>query len=331
MQERERAAARAGELAAHMGRAGGPTARAFLDRRALGNAMAGIAATGGSTNGVLHLLAIAREAGVPLTLDELIARCERTPVIGNLSPSGRYVATDLDAAGGAPVVIAELIRAGLVDGDAPTVEGPTLAAAVATAAAPDGDVVSTADHPFKRGVGLVALRGSLAPDGCLVKVAGTERRHHTGPARVFESEEACTAAIAEQVVMPGDVLVIRNEGPAGGPGMREMLGVTAAIVGAGLGESVTLVTDGRFSGATRGLMVGHVSPEAVRGGPLAAVCDGDMITIDVAARELRLEVEDAEVARRLEGWAAPAPRYAGGVFGRYSRLVSSASDGAVLG
>jgi dihydroxy-acid dehydratase len=330
MADRERAAARAGELAARLGRTGGPTARAFLDRRALENAMAGIAATGGSTNGVLHLLAIAREAGVPLTLDELLERCERTPVIGNLAPSGRYVATDLDDAGGAPVAIAELIRAGLVDGDAPTVEGPTLAAAVAAAPEPDGEVVARAGQPFKAGVGLVALRGSLAPEGCLVKVAGTERRHHTGPARVFESEEACTAAIADHVILPGDMLVIRNEGPAGGPGMREMLGVTSAIVGAGLGESVTLVTDGRFSGATRGLMVGHVSPEAVRGGPLAAVREGDMITVDVPARELRLEVDAAEVARRLEGWTAPPPRYAGGVLGRYSRLVSSASDGAVL-
>jgi dihydroxy-acid dehydratase len=331
LDDRAREAARTGRLAARLARAGGPTARAFLDRRALGNAMAGIAATGGSTNGLLHLLAISREAGVPLELDELIERCERTPVIGNLAPSGRYVATDLDAAGGAPVVIAELIRAGLVDGDAPTVEGPTLAGAVAGAAAPDGDVVHPADRPYKQGAGLVALRGNLAPEGCLVKVAGTDRRHHSGPARVFESEEACTAAIADQLVEPGDLVVIRNEGPAGGPGMREMLSVTAAIAGSGLGETVTLVTDGRFSGATRGLMVGHVSPEAVRGGPIAAVRDGDRVTVDIAARELRLHVDGTELERRLAGWTAPAPRYSGGVFGRYSRLVSSASDGAVLG
>jgi dihydroxy-acid dehydratase len=323
-------AARAGGLAVALARSGGPRARTFLDRRALGNAMAGIAASGGSTNGLLHLLAIAREAGVELALDDLTAISARAPVIANLTPSGRYVATDLHDAGGVPVLIAELIRAGLVDGDAPTVEGPTLAEATADAPMPDGAVASTVERPFKPAGGLVALYGNLAPGGAVVKVAGTDRRHHEGPARVFESEEACEAAIAAGAVADGDVLVVRNEGPAGGPGMRELLEVTAALVGAGLGETVALVTDGRFSGATRGLMVGHVSPESVRGGPLAIVREGDRITIDVPGRRLELDVEQEEVARRLAAWERPAPSASGGVLARYALLVGSASDGAVL-
>ena len=330
LDHRAAAAAAQGALAVRLAR-GGPTARSFLDRRALENAMAGIAATGGSTNGLLHLLAIAREAGVELELDDLIAISARTPVIGDLSPSGRHVAVELHEAGGAPAVIAELIRAGLIDGSAPTVGGGTLAEATAGAPAPDGAVVRTAEQPYKPPGGLVSLRGNLAPEGAVVKVSGSEMRRHEGPARVFESEEACMTALAGAAIMPGDVLVIRNEGPAGGPGMREMLGVTAAVVGAGLGESVTLVTDGRFSGATRGLMVGHVSPEAVRGGPLAAVREGERVTIDVDERRLHVDVPDAELAERLAAYEPPPPAYTRGVLGRYCTLVGSASDGATLG
>jgi len=292
--------------------------------------MTGIAASGGSTNGVLHLLAIAREAGVELGFDDLFAAAEQAPVIASLSPGGRYVATDLDEVGGAPVLVRELIDFGLVDGALPTVEGCTLAERAAHAPEPDGDVTARAATPFKPVSGLVGLRGNLAPDGAVAKVAGTERRVHTGPARVFESEADCIAAIGGRSIEPGDVLVIRNEGPAGGPGMREMLSVTAAVVGAGLGESVTLVTDGRFSGATRGLMVGHVAPEAVRGGPLAVVAEGETITVDVDARALTLDVDDDEIARRLASYAPPQPRVAGGVLGRYARLVGSASEGATL-
>jgi dihydroxy-acid dehydratase len=326
---RRQSAAEHGALAVRLA-GSGPTARSFLDRRALRNAMAGIAATGGSTNGLLHLLAIARESGVELELDELIEISARTPVIGDLSPSGRHVATELHDVGGAPVVIGELVRAGLIDGAAPTVGGGTLAEATSAAPAPDGAVVRTAAQPYKPPGGLVSLRGNLAPDGAVVKVAGTEMRRHEGPARVFESEEACTAALAKGAIMAGDVLVIRNEGPAGGPGMREMLGVTSAVVGAGLGESVTLVTDGRFSGATRGLMVGHVSPESVRGGAIAAVREGERVTIDVDERVLHVDVPEAELARRLAAYEPPPPAYATGVLARYCALVGSASDGATL-
>jgi dihydroxy-acid dehydratase len=322
-------ARRCGALAARLARSG-PTAQEFLDERALRNAMAAVAATGGSTNALLHLLALAREARVELQLDDLTAISARTPVLTSLSPTGPHVAADLHAVGGVPVLAAELIRAGLVDGGAPTVDGATLAEATDGAPAPDGEVVSTVERPFKPAGGLVSLRGNLAPAGCVVKVAATERREHSGPARVFESEEDAEAAVADGRIAPGDVVVIRNEGPAGGPGMRELLSVTSALVGAGLGESVSLVTDGRFSGATRGLMVGHVSPESVRGGPLAVVRDGDEIAIDVYARSLRLDVDHAELERRLAEWTPPEPPLGGGVLGRYARLVGSASDGASL-
>jgi dihydroxy-acid dehydratase len=323
-------AARAGELAARLATAGGPSARAFLDRRALLNAMAGVAASGGSTNALLHLLAIAREARVALTLEELTDVSARVPVVANLTPSGTYVATDLHEAGGVPALLRELIACGHVDGSAPVVEGGTLGAATPGAPDPDGAVLSRVATPFKAPGGLVALRGNLAPDGCVVKVAGTSLRRHSGPARVFESEEACEAAIATGGVAAGDVVVVRNEGPAGGPGMRELLKATAALVGAGLGPSVALVTDGRFSGATRGLMVGHVSPESVRGGPLAAVRDGDTITIDVDERSLELEIPVSEIERRLAEWTPPRAAEASTVLARYAALVGSASDGAVL-
>jgi dihydroxy-acid dehydratase len=331
IEEKGTAAERAGRLALALAANGGPTARTFLDRRALLNAMAGIAATGGSTNGLLHLLAISREAGNPLTLEELTGVAARTPSIASLAPSGRWVAEDLQRAGGTASVIAELIRAGLLDGDAPTVgEDATLADATADAPAPDGEVVFTVERPFKPPGRLTSLRGNLAPQGSVVKLAGTERTRQTGPARVFDSEEDCADAVRQGAIRPGDVLVIRYEGPAGGPGMREMLSVTSSVVGAGLGESVALVTDGRFSGATRGLMVGHVAPEAARGGPLAALTDGDEITIDVEARVLAVDLPGDEIARRLAAAAPPPPRYETGVFARYRACVGSASEGAVL-
>ena len=321
------AAERAGATAA------GPPgpARTYLDRRALLNAAAGIAATGGSTNGILHLLAIAREGGTPLTLDELAQVGEHTPVLASLVPSGRHTAETLHRAGGTAVLLRELIAGGLVDGTAPTIGGTTLADETADAPRPDGDVLFTLAEPYKRTGALYVLRGNIAPDGSLVKAAGTSRRYQRGPARVFESEEACTDAVRGGRVSPGDVLVVRYEGPAGGPGMREMLQITAAIIGEGLGDDVALVTDGRFSGATRGFMVGHVAPEAARGGPLAVVQDGDVITIDVDERLLSLEVDDVELAARLLAWRAPELPYGTGVFGRYRHLVGSASEGAVLG
>jgi dihydroxy-acid dehydratase len=327
MRARHEDAARSGALVVELANAGGPSARTFLDRRALINAMAGIAASAGSTNALIHLLAIAREAGADLTLDELTDISARVPIIANLSPSGVHVATELDEVGGVPALLRELIRNGLVDGTAPTVEGASLAEATAAAPAPDGSVLSAVEVPFKPAGALVTLRGNLAPDGCVVKVAGTHLRQHSGPARVFESEEECEEAIAAGHVVAGDVVVVRNEGPAG---MRELLKATAALVGAGLGATVALVTDGRFSGATRGLMVGHVSPESVRGGPLAAVRDGDTITIDVDARSIEVGLAGDEIRRRVARRPPPRPGDGSAVLARYAALVGSASDGAVL-
>jgi dihydroxy-acid dehydratase len=325
--ERRASAARAvGDLATRVER----PARELLSKRALLNAMAGIVASGGSTNGLLHLLAIAREAGVELTLDELAEVSARTPVLASLAPGGAHMAEDFDRVGGVPALLRELIAAGLADGDAPTVAGPTLREATADAPAPDGEVLTTVAAPFKPSGALYVLRGGLAPEGAVVKLAGTERRAQRGPARVFDSEEAAAAAVREGRIVAGDVVVVRYEGPAGGPGMREMLSVTASIVGAGLGESVALVTDGRFSGVTRGLMVGHVAPEAARGGPLALVEDGDAIAIDLDARTVDLEVDAAVLAERRRRWTMPQLPYATGVFGRYRALVGSASEGAVL-
>jgi dihydroxy-acid dehydratase len=323
--EKDAAAERAGALAVSLADRA-TTARRFLDRRALENAMIGVVASGGSTNGFLHLLAIAREAGIDLSLADLADISARTPVIADLAPGGEFMAEDLYRAGGSAALIRELISRGHVDGDAPTVDGRTLAEATAGAPDADGGVIGS----FKPRGSLYALRGNLAPEGCVLKLAGTQRRLHSGPARVFDDEPSCIDAVRGGGVRPGDVLVVRYEGPAGGPGMREMLGVTASVVGAGLGESVALVTDGRFSGATRGLMVGHVAPEAARGGPIAAVADGERITVDLDTGRLHVDVSDSELRRRLEGWVAPAPRYAGGVFARYAASVGSASDGAVL-
>ena len=303
----------------------------FVTRAAIENAIASVAATGGSTNGVLHLLAIAHEYGIPLDIDEFGAIADRTPIVADLTPGGRYNASDLYDAGGLALVIRELLkRPGLLDGSLPTVDGRTLAEIAAHATeTPGQQVVVSIDHPIKESGGLAILRGSLAPDGCVVKLAGHERRHHRGPARVFDSETACYAAVRAQKIKPGDVVVIRYEGPVGGPGMQEMLSVTGALVGEGLGDSVALLTDGRFSGGTHGLMIGHVAPEAALGGPIAVVAEGDEVVIDVDKGRLDLDVPADEIARRFATWHAPAPRYRGGVMAKYAALVSSASRGAV--
>ena len=301
-----------------------------LTRRSFENAIASVAATGGSTNAVLHLIAIAREADIPLALDDIDRVSERVPLIGDLKPGGQFVATDLHAAGGTRLVARRLADGGLLDGDAATITGRTIAEEAARAhESPGQSVVRALSEALKPTGGLVVLRGSLAPDGSVVKIASQAHSRHQGPARVFECEEDAFAAVQAGRVKPGDVVVIRCEGPRGGPGMREMLAVTAAIVGAGLGESVALITDGRFSGATRGLMVGHVAPEAASGGPIAAVRDGDVITIDVLMRRVDLEVSAAEIARRLADWIPPAPRYTRGVMAKYASLVGSAAEGAV--
>jgi dihydroxy-acid dehydratase len=302
-----------------------------ITREALENGAAAVAATGGSTNGVLHLLAIAYELGIDLTIDEFDQIAERTPVVADIKPGGRFVATDLHAAGGVALVARELLKAGLVHGDAPNVDGRSLAeVAAAVVETPGQEVVVPIERPLKATGGLAVLRGNLAPAGSVVKLAGHERLFHSGPARVFDSEEDCFAAVKARSIKPGEVVVIRYEGPAGGPGMREMLHVTAALVGEGLGDEVALITDGRFSGATHGLMVGHVAPEAAHGGPIAAVRDGDVIELDVAARELRLLLSDDEIAARLADVVPPAPKYTKGVYARYAAGVSSASEGAVL-
>ena len=302
----------------------------IITRQSLENAIATVCASGGSTNGVLHLLAVAREAGVALELDDFERISRRTPLLADLKPGGRFVATDLYRAGGVPLILKRLAEAGILHGDQLTVTGRTIGEEAAEAVeAPGQEVVRPLSDPLKREGGLAILRGNLAPDGAVVKLAGTERKGQTGPARVFESEEACFRAVKAQELRAGDVIVIRNEGPAGGPGMREMLQVTAAIVGEGLGEDVALLTDGRFSGATRGLMVGHVAPEAFKGGPIAALREGDEVTVDVERRELRVDLTDDEIARRIGEFQSPAPEYETGVMAKYARSVSSASEGAV--
>ncbi len=304
--------------------------RQIVTRDALENAIAGVASTGGSTNAVLHLLAIAREAGVDLDIEDFDRISERTPLFADLKPGGRFVATDLYKAGGLELVVKRLKEAGLLHADAMTVTGQTIGdVADAADETPGQEVVRPVTNPITPTGGLVVLKGNLAPDGCVVKVAGHALAEHRGPARVFDSEEAAFAAVEQSVIQPGDVVVIRYEGPQGGPGMREMLAVTAAIVGAGLGESVALLTDGRFSGATRGMMAGHVAPEAARGGPIAIVRGGDMILFDEKNRRLELEVSDSEIQTRLAAWQPPEPRFASGVMAKYARLVSSAAQGAV--
>jgi dihydroxy-acid dehydratase len=302
----------------------------ILTRPAFDNAIAGVACTGGSTNAVLHLLAIAREMGVPLAIDDFQKVSERTPLLANLKPAGKFVAADVDKAGGIPVIAKRLLDGKLVNGSTMTVTGKTFAEeANAAVETPGQPVIASLDHPLKKTGGLVILRGNIAPEGCVVKISGHERLTHRGPARIFESEEAAMTAVTGKQIKSGDVVVIRNEGPKGGPGMREMLGVTAAIVGEGLGDSVALLTDGRFSGATRGLMIGHVSPEAALGGPIAALHEGDTVHIDINQRTLEVELNDATLRHRLAEWKAPKPRYATGVFAKYGAHVHSASEGAI--
>jgi len=305
--------------------------RDILTRQAFENAIASVAFTGGSTNAVLHLLAIAREAGVPLTIDDFNPISERTPLYADLMPGGRYTAVDVDRAGGVPVIAKRMMEAKVAYGEAMTITGRTFAAEAALAQeTPGQDVIRPLGRPVKETGGLVVLRGNLAPEGGVIKVAGHEREYHRGPARIFESEELAMDAVTHNRIKSGEVVVIRYEGPRGGPGMREMLGVTAALVGAGLGEEVALLTDGRFSGATRGLMVGHVAPEAARRGPIAALRDGDMIVIDVHNKRLDVEELTAEdMDERLANWQAPASRFPPGVFTKYAAVVSSASEGAV--
>ncbi|HXG02790.1 MAG TPA: dihydroxy-acid dehydratase [Candidatus Binatia bacterium] len=327
--EKKAAARRSGELVMDLVRTGRRPSQ-IIDGRAIRNAIAAVAATGGSTNGVLHLLAIAHELGLPLSVDEFGEIAERTPIVADLTPGGRFTAYDLHRAGGIGLVARELLRGGLIDGSTPNVDGRTLAEiAEAATETPGQEVVVRIDRPLKPVGGLAILRGTLAPDGCVVKLAGHERRFHRGPARVFDSEAACYEAVKAQRIQPGDVVVIRHEGPVGGPGMQEMLSVTAALVGEGLGGDVALVTDGRFSGGTHGLMIGHVAPEAALGGPIAVVAEGDPVVIDVDARRLDLDVPEDEITRRLAAWTPPPPRYASGVMAKYAALVSSASEGAV--
>jgi dihydroxy-acid dehydratase len=302
----------------------------LVTRESIDNAVAGVAATGGSTNAVLHMLAIAREFGIDFSVDDFHEIAERTPTIGDLRPGGRYSAADIYDAGGVGIVIRELLKRDLMHGASSTVTGQTLAdIAAAVKETPGQDVFRPIEDPIKATGGLAILRGTLAPEGCVIKLAGHETRQFSGPARVFDSEAECFAAVTNQRIERGDVVVLRYEGPVGGPGMQEMLGITAAIVGEGLGADVALLTDGRFSGGTRGLMIGHVAPEAALGGPIALVEEGDTVTIDVDRRALDLEVDEATLTERRARWSAPAPRYETGVMAKYAALVSSASEGAV--
>jgi len=323
------AARKAGELAMTLVRHD-IRPRQIMTRKALENGIASVAATGGSTNGVLHLLAIAHELEIPIDIDEFGTIADRTPVIADMKPGGRYSAADMDAAGGVSLVMRELLKRDLLHADEKNVDGRTIAKIAAAAVETEGQkVVVPIETPIKAVGGLTILRGSLAPDGCVIKLAGHERRDHRGPARVFDSEHACFEAVKAQRIGPNDVVVIRYEGPVGGPGMQEMLQVTGALVGEGLGDSVALLTDGRFSGATHGLMIGHVAPEAALGGPIALVEEGDEIVIDVDAKRLDLNVSADELEARRARWSPPEPRYTGGVMAKYAALVSSASDGAV--
>jgi dihydroxy-acid dehydratase len=328
--EKHHASFEAGKLVMDLARAGLKPSQ-IITRESLDDAISAVCASGGSTNAVLHLIAIAKELNIPLSVDDFDAISEKTPFICDLQPGGKYVAKDYQDAGGSRVLAARLVEKGLLHGNAPTVTGKTLREeAKAASEAANQPVIRTWDKPLKATGGLVILKGNLAPEGCVVKVAGHERLHHTGTARVFESEDDCFHAVEAGKINPNDVLVIRYEGPRGGPGMREMLAVTGAIKGIPeLSETVALLTDGRFSGATRGLMAGHVAPEAQLGGPIAAVHEGDTITFDIPGRKLTLNVPDAEIAARLKNFKASAPRFKRGVFFKYANSVSSASEGAV--
>jgi dihydroxy-acid dehydratase len=304
--------------------------RDICTRAAFENAIASVAATGGSTNAVLHLLAMAQEAGVDLKIDDIHRISQRTPLLSNLKPAGKFTAADVHAAGGIPVVAKFLLEGGFVDGSCITITGETFGEEAAKAVpTPGQQVIQPVSNPIKKSGGLVILRGSLAPDGCVIKVTGIERKGQRGPARVFEREEEAMKAVTSGQIKPGDIVVIRYEGPKGGPGMREMLGVTGAIMGAGLGDSTALITDGRFSGATRGFMIGHVAPEAADGGPIAFVEDGDMISIDIEKCTIDLEVDPAVLAERKAKWTPPEPKYKTGVFAKYIKTVGSASEGAI--
>ncbi|HRE49290.1 MAG TPA: dihydroxy-acid dehydratase [Aggregatilineales bacterium] len=306
--------------------------RQIITRQALENAIRSVAATGGSTNGVLHILAFAREAGIPFTIDDIEQISRETPLIADMKPGGKYVATDMTRAGGIPLLVRRLLEGGLLHGDALTVTGKTLAKETANAEeTPGQEVIRTLANPVKATGGLVILKGNLAPDGGVVKLFGYERLYHQGPARIFNTEEDAFHAVKNNQIVAGDVVVIRYEGPVGGPGMREMLGVTAALSGQGLGNSVALITDGRFSGATRGLMVGHITPEAAAGGAIGLLHEGDTITIDIEARTIRVELSEADLATRRATWQPPTPRYQSGVMAKYARLVKPASEGAVTG
>jgi len=320
---------RAGELVMDLLR-NDVTPSKIITKAAIENAITGVAATGGSTNSVLHLLAIANEARIPLSIEDFDRISTRTPILADLKPGGRFVATDLYAAGGAALVAKRLIDAKLMNGDCITVTGRTIGEEAASAKeTPKQEVVRSLDKPLKTTGGLVILKGNLSPEGCVLKVAGHDYKTFRGPARVFDNEEAAFAAVESGSIKAGDVVVIRYEGPKGGPGMREMLQVTAALIGAGLGDSVALLTDGRFSGATHGLMAGHVAPEAVNGGPIAAVANGDIIEFDIPKRSLNVALTDAEIQRRMSTWRAPAPRFSTGVMAKYALMVSSAAQGAV--
>jgi dihydroxy-acid dehydratase len=320
---------RAGELVLDLLRRN-VTPSKIITKSAIENAITGVAATGGSTNAVLHLLAIANEAKLTLSIDDFDRLSSKVPILADLKPGGRFVATDLHAAGGTALVAKRLLDAGLLRGDCLTVTGRTLGEeAIGAKETPGQQVVHKLNAPLKPTGGLVILKGNLAPEGCVVKVAGHNLQNFSGPARVFDSEEVAFAAVENGTIKAGDVVVIRYEGPKGGPGMREMLAVTAALVGAGLGDSVALLTDGRFSGATHGLMAGHVAPEAVNGGPIAAVANGDIITFDIPNRQLNVGLAAAEIQNRLASWKPPAPRFSSGVMAKYALLVSSSSLGAI--
>jgi dihydroxy-acid dehydratase len=327
--ERAQIARRAGRLVMEMHKRGGPLPRELVTRRALENGAAIVAATGGSTNAALHLPAIANEAGVAFTLDDVGEVFARTPLIGNLRPGGKYTAKDVHDIGGTAVVIRALIESGHIDGGCPTITGRTIAEEYGQANNVDGEVIYHPDKPIMPDGGVAVLKGNLCPDGAVIKTAGLKKLVFEGNARIFEDEEACVEAVRRRNYREGDVLIIRNEGPVGGPGMREMLGVTALIYGHGMGEKVALVTDGRFSGATRGMCIGYVSPESFVGGPLALVREGDRIQIDAGARWMDLLIDDAELARRRQAWTPRPPRHRAGALSKYARLVGQAPGGAV--
>ena len=327
--EKKDDARKAGELAVNLLK-NGILPRDVMTREAFDNAIACVAATGGSTNAALHIIAIAREAGVPLSIDEFDAVMARTPILASLKPGGEFVAQDLHEAGGYGVIAKELLAAELAHPSVRNVDGRSLTqVAESTVVSPGQKVVVSASNPIKNWGGLAILRGNLSPDGSVVKLAGHERLTHKGPAKVFDSEKEAFIAVQSGQIVSGDVVVIRYEGPAGGPGMQEMLGVTAALVGRGIDEEVALITDGRFSGATHGFTVGHIAPEAFRGGPIALLKDGDSIVIDVENRRLDVELSDDDLAKRLSEWKQPEPRYKTGVMAKYAKTVSSPSDGAI--